>query len=269
VIAAAPGAAAAPTSPRAPPAAASPRTGGRLLELCGLAVAASPAAPSVLSGVDLTVDPGERVALVGVSGAGKTTLLRTLAGQVAPRAGVVRVDGQDLAALSGAARRRARATIGLITQKHDLVDTLRVDKNVMAGALGRWSDLRAVRFLFWSNREELAQASAALAAVGLADNLRAPTHALSGGEQQRVAIARALVQAPRVLLADEPVASLDPATAVEVLDLLTRLTRERGMALICSLHQPALAARFFDRILEANDGALVERPNGPVLPGAA
>ncbi len=254
----------APAAPAAPPAAQGP-----LLELRGLAVAASAIAAPVLHGVDLAVNAGERVALVGVSGAGKTTFLRTLAGQIAPRAGSVRVDGRDLATLAGAARRRARAQVGLITQKHDLVETLRVDKNVMAGALGRWSDLRALRFLLWSNPEELAEARAALHAVGLADKLRAPTAALSGGEQQRVAIARALIQAPRVLLADEPVASLDPATAADVLGLLTRLTRERGMVLICALHQPDLAARFFDRILAVRDGALAEHKIGSGAPAAA
>ncbi len=152
-----------------------------------------------------------------------------------------------------------------MTQKHDLVDPLRVDKNVMAGALGRWSTARALRFLFWSRPDELKEAEAALASVGLAHKLREPTSALSGGEQQRVAIARALVQAPRLLLADEPVASLDPRTAVEVLELLTGLTKARGMALICSLHQPELAARFFDRIVEVRDGVLVEQPRGDGL----
>jgi phosphonate transport system ATP-binding protein len=211
-----------------------------------------------MSGIDLEVAAGERIALVGPSGAGKTTLLRTLNGQIPPRAGRLLFEGQDLAALKGKALRRMRAHIGLVTQKHDLVEPLRVDKNVMAGALGRWSTLHALRFLLWSTASELAQAEVALSAVGLSSKLRQPTSALSGGEQQRVAIARVLIQAPRLLLADEPVASLDPRTAEEVLELLTGLTTARGMALICSLHQPDLAARYFDRILEVKGGALVE-----------
>ena len=224
------------------------------------ASAPSSGAPGVaaITGVSLEVAAGERIALVGPSGAGKTTLLRTLNGRLKPRAGEVLFEGVSLAALRGRRLRQVRAHIGLITQKHDLVDTLRVDKNVMAGALGRWSTARALRFLFWSNPQELAEAEAALASVGLAHKLKAPSSALSGGEQQRVAIARALVQAPRLLLADEPVASLDPRTAVEVLDLLTGLTQARGMALICSLHQPELAERFFERIVEVRRGALVE-----------
>jgi len=211
-----------------------------------------------MSGIDLEVEAGERIALIGPSGAGKTTLLRTLNGQIPPRAGQLLFEGQDLATLRGANLRRRRAHIGLVTQKHDLVEPLRVDKNIMAGALGRWSTLHALRFLLWSSPSELAQAEVALNAVGLASKLREPTSALSGGEQQRVAIARVLIQAPRLLLADEPVASLDPRTAEEVLDLLTGLTKARGMALICSLHQPDLAARYFDRILEVKAGALVE-----------
>jgi phosphonate transport system ATP-binding protein len=239
-----------------------PDTSTLLLHLRQAAVAPMGAARPVLESLDLRIGAGERVALVGPSGAGKTTLLRTLAGQHPPLRGQVILEGCDLFALRGEAFRRARSRVGLIAQKHDLIEPLRVDKNVMAGALGRWSSLHALRFLLWSTREELAEAEAALEGVGLASKLRARTSALSGGEQQRVAIARALVQAPRLLLADEPVASLDPRTAVEVLELLTRLTREHGMALVCSLHQPELAARFFDRILEVRDGALIERPKG-------
>jgi phosphonate transport system ATP-binding protein len=229
-----------------------------LLKLQGVSAGPSDTAPPVISGIDLEVAAGERIALVGPSGAGKTTLLRTLNAQIPPRAGVLLFEGCNLATLKGRALRRVRAHIGLVTQKHDLVEPLRVDKNVMAGALGRWSTLHALRFLLWSSPSELAQAEAALSAVGLASKLRQRTSALSGGEQQRVAISRALIQAPRLLLADEPIASLDPRTAEEVLDLLTGLTKARGMALICSLHQPQLAARYFDRIIAVKAGALVE-----------
>ena len=212
---------------------------------------------ALLSGVDLAVGRGERVALVGPSGSGKTTFLRTLAGQTPPLAGQVRLCGEAVSRLHGASLRAARRQIALVAQKHDLVDTIAVHANVMAGALGRWSNLRALRYLIRPTAAELAEAEAALAAVGLPEKLRAPTACLSGGEQQRVAIARALVQAPRVLLADEPVASLDPRTAREVLELLTGLAVSRGMALVCSLHQPELASLYFDRVLELRDGRLV------------
>jgi phosphonate transport system ATP-binding protein len=229
-----------------------------LLTLEGVAIG-PPGGRILLSGVDFTLAPGERVALVGPSGSGKTTLLRTLNGQVPPAVGAVRLCGEAISALSGGALRRARRQIALVAQKHDLVDVLPVHANVMAGALGRWSNLHALRYLIRPRSEELDEALAALAAVGLKEKLRADTAHLSGGEQQRVAIARALVQAPRVLLADEPVASLDPATSREVLQLLTELATTRGMGLVCSLHQPELAQRYFDRVLELKDGRLEQR----------
>lgn len=227
-----------------------------LLELRRVEVAASEHAPPVLHGISFDVRRGEVIAIVGPSGSGKTSLLRTIAGTIAPRTGTVKLEGFAVAELRRDRNRALRARVGMITQKHDLVDMLRVDKNVMAGALGRWSSIRALRFLLWSTRDELAQAEAALAAVGLADKLKRPTSTLSGGEQQRVAIARALVQAPAVLLADEPVASLDPASAVQVMGLLADLARSRGTALIASLHQPELAKRFCDRIIELRDGRM-------------
>lgn len=208
----------------------------------------------VLDHVDLILARGECVALVGPSGAGKTTLLRAINGQIRPRSGRVLVEGVDLYALSGRTLRRARSRIGLVAQKHDLVEPLPVHVNVMAGALGRWSNWRALRYLVRAQASELEQCAKALGSVGLADKLKKPTSALSGGEQQRVAIARVLVQAPQVLLADEPVASLDPDTSEEILTLLTGLARDRGMGLICSLHQPELAARHFDRIVTLAGG---------------
>jgi phosphonate transport system ATP-binding protein len=117
-----------------------------------------------------------------------------------------------------------------------------------------------LRYLAWPNRAELAEAETALAAVGLAHKLRAPSKSLSGGEPQRVAIARALVQAPDLILADEPVASLDPRTAADVLRLLCDLAEKRNVALLCSLHQPELAMRFFDRVVEIAHGNASERP---------
>jgi len=233
-----------------------------LLRLQQAAVAPPGMRDSLLAGITMDIDRGECVALVGPSGSGKTTLLRSIAAIIPPRGGGILFDGQDLSQLSGKRLRQIRARIGMITQKHDLVDTLRVDKNVMAGALGRWSVWHALRFLAWPTRAELAEAEAALAAVGLADKLKRPTAALSGGEQQRVAIARALVQGPDLLLADEPVASLDPATAENVLQMLTGLARSSGMTLICSLHQPALAERFCDRIFELREGTVAERRSG-------
>ena len=210
---------------------------GALLSLDGLAVAPAGASAPILGGIGLTLNRGECLALVGRSGAGKTTLLRTIAGLLPPHAGTISFAGRD------------RGGIALIAQHHDLVETLRVDKNVLAGALGRMSTWGALRLLLYTKKDELAEAEQALTMVGLGGMARRRTAELSGGERQRVAVARALVQAPALLLADEPVASLDPTTAEAVLGLLTGLARSTGTGLICALHQPDLARRFCDRVV--------------------
>jgi phosphonate transport system ATP-binding protein len=230
-----------------------------LLRLADLAVAPAAARDPVVRGIDLAVEPGECVALVGASGAGKTTLLKTIGRQIEPRGGTITLAGSDITTLKGRALRAMRHQIGYVAQKLDLVEPLRVHQNVTAGALGRWSTARALRYLVFPMGAELAEARGALAAVGLEQKLMKATAELSGGEQQRVAIARALIQSPRLLLADEPVASLDPWNARQILELLTRLAVERGMALLCSLHQPELAQHYFDRVVEVSGGAIVCR----------
>lgn len=231
--------------------------------LPGQAAGAATSRCALLHDLNITVEPGERVAIVGPSGTGKTTLLRTISGQIPPVRGQVIVSGQNLATTTGRERRSLRRHIGYVAQKHDLVEPLRVHQNVMAGALGRWSTPRSLRYLCRPLATELQEAKQALEAVGLAHKLRDLTSALSGGEQQRVAIARSLVQAPRLLLADEPVASLDPSAANAVLQLLTELAAARGMALICSLHQPELARRYFNRTLAVVNGTLASQADMP------
>ncbi|MGO9627399.1 MAG: phosphonate ABC transporter ATP-binding protein [Xanthobacteraceae bacterium] len=215
------------------------------------------AAPACL-GVSFTLARGERAALVGPSGAGKTTLLRAINGSMPAQAGSVVLDGRALDVRRRRNLRALRRNIAVIPQKHDLVEGLRVYHNVMAGALGRWSDWHALRFLFWPLAAELGEARSALERVALAEKLRARAGTLSGGQQQRVAIARALVQQPLLILADEPIASLDPSMARQVLDLLCRLAEDDGVALLCTLHQHDLAAQYFPRVLEMNAGRLFE-----------
>jgi phosphonate transport system ATP-binding protein len=217
---------------------------------------------TVLNGVSCAVRRGERVAVLGASGAGKTTLFRAINGFAAAVEGSIVVDGVDVTKLRGGALRELRSRIAVVSQRHDLVDNLSVHQNVMAGALGRWSSLHALRFLIWPWREELETAREALSRVGLDRKLRSRTSQLSGGEHQRVAIARALVQQPILLLADEPVASLDPALSHQILELLCRLAEENHVTLLCSLHQPHLAEHFFQRIIELRAGEIVGERRG-------
>jgi phosphonate transport system ATP-binding protein len=224
--------------------------------------------PAVLGHLDLAARAGECVALVGPSGSGKTTLLRSINSMVAIESGEVWVGDVRVSTARGRALREIRSRIAFIAQKHDLVDRLKVYQNVMAGALGRWSTAHALRFLAWPKAAELDEARDALDSVSLAHKLRNRTTELSGGEQQRVAIARALVQRPLVILADEPVASLDPDTAAQVLELLCNLARGRGITLLCSLHQPELARRYFDRMLRIESGRAVAVTMLPVASSA-
>jgi phosphonate transport system ATP-binding protein len=228
-----------------------------MLKLLDVIVRYARQGPPVLDHLGLSARAGECVALVGPSGSGKTTLLRSINSSVTIEAGEVWVGDVQVSASRGRALREIRSRIAFIAQKHDLVDRLRVYQNVMAGALGRWSTVHALRFLVWPKASELEEAREALDSVNLAHKLRSPTVELSGGEQQRVAIARTLVQHPFVILADEPVASLDPDTAAQVLELLCNLARSRGITLVCSLHQPELARRYFDRILRIEKGRAV------------
>jgi phosphonate transport system ATP-binding protein len=231
-----------------------------VLNITDLVVVRSKKSPPVLNGVTISVDRGEKVAILGPSGAGKTTLFRTVNGFVPIRSGSITVDGISVKGLHGKRLRRLRRHIAVVSQRHDLVDRLKVHQNVMAGALGRWSSLHALRFLVWPKAEELAEAESALRRVGIAHKLRERTSEISGGEHQRVAIARALVQQPTILLADEPIASLDPDLSHQILSLLCSLAEESGFALLCSLHQQEYAYKYFDRVIRIENG-LVEREN--------
>ncbi|GAB2766093.1 ATP-binding cassette domain-containing protein [Nocardioides salsibiostraticola] len=210
-----------------------------------------------LRDLNLSIGPGESVALLGPSGAGKSTLLRLLNGSLAPTEGRVVVLGEDLAALTVRARRVLQRRIGLIHQDLDLIEQVRVIHNVNAGRLGDWSLGRSVWSLIWPQERESSRA--ALERVGLGWALYEHTARLSGGERQRVAIARVLIQNPDLVLADEPVASLDPSRSSEVLALLRQ--DDPRHSLVVSLHQPELARRHCTRAIGLRDGNLVfDRP---------
>jgi phosphonate transport system ATP-binding protein len=206
-----------------------------------------------LDSVSLTIGRGEQVAFIGPSGAGKTTLFRLLNLTLRPTGGTLRVDGVDVARLSGPGLRAARRRIGTIYQQQNLVGRLRVIHNVLAGNLGRWSTLTAAASLA---RPRAAEASRALAQVGIPEKLWARTDELSGGQHQRVAIARVLIQDPDVILADEPVSSVDPTLAVTIVTLLRDLSNESGKTLLMNLHSVELALSHFPRILGIRQGRL-------------
>ncbi|MEV0821518.1 phosphonate ABC transporter ATP-binding protein [Nonomuraea rubra] len=199
------------------------------------------------AGIDLTVARGEIVALLGPSGSGKSTLLRHLNGLTRPDAGQVRVLGADVATAKGAELRALRRRVGVVFQQFNLVGRLTVMENVLHGALGR---VRGPRYgiVTWP-RSVRAEAFEHLDRVGLADRAYQRAGSLSGGQQQRVAIARALLQRPELMLADEPVASLDPETAASVMDLLVRVCREDGLTMVCTLHQIELALEWTRRVV--------------------
>lgn len=209
---------------------------------------------SALAELDLSVDAGEHVAVIGPSGAGKSTLIRLLNGTITASAGSVQVLGTDLAGATPRALRAVQRRVGTVNQQFDLVGELRVVHNVNAGRLGGWSLWRSVASLL--RARDVPTARAALDRVGLADRLGQRTSTLSGGEQQRVAIARVLVQRPALVLADEPVASLDPARGAEIVELLHEVTRESGATMLACLHDVDLARRGFDRILGVREGRL-------------
>jgi len=208
-----------------------------------------------LSGFDLTVAAGEFVVVLGGNGSGKTTLLRCITRTVKPSAGEIWLGNTDLCALEGEKLRRARLALAMIWQHPSLVRRRCVLSNVASGALGRHFTLRTA--FGGLPKSELEAARIHLAEVGLAELAEQRASTLSGGQAQRVAIARALAQQPQVLLADEPVASLDPEAADEIMRLLQRLASDERIAVVCVLHQVELAYAYADRVIGIRDGRMV------------
>ena len=234
-----------------------------------------------LNGVNLDVSAGECVALIGRSGVGKSTLFRLLNATQRPSAGSLRFDGAVVNEMSSRQLRSMRRRVGTVYQQHYLVPSLSVLDNALCGRLGSWSLLRTLTSFVSPPKEEVERAVAVLDSVGLADKCRARADELSGGQQQRLAIARALIQQPDVILADEPVASLDPALAESITNLLVRLVTEGKRTLIVSLHSVELARCHFPRIVGLRRGSVafdvppaslhtelldeVFRPDGPQI----
>jgi len=209
-----------------------------------------------LSDVSLSVAPGEMVALIGASGSGKSTLIRHIAGLDRGEGGPCCIDVFDRRLQEGGRltrdARAIRRDVGVIFQQFNLVGRLPVMTNVLVGCLGRISSWRGTLGLF--NAGERREAIHALARVGIAETARQRSSTLSGGQQQRAAIARALVQGARLLLADEPIASLDPASARRVMETLAEINRADGITVVVSLHQVEYARRYCPRTIALRAG---------------
>lgn len=208
-----------------------------------------------LDDVSLTVAGGEFLVIVGLSGAGKSTLLRCINRLVEPTSGKIYLDDVNITAASPKELREIRLKIGMIFQQFNLVKRSSVLTNTLSGRLGYVSPWKSLVYRFPA--QDVARAHANLERVGIAEKARARADTLSGGQQQRVGIARALMQEPKLMLADEPVASLDPATSHSVLKYLEQINKEDGITVICNLHFLSLARRYASRVIALKDGRLV------------
>ncbi len=224
-----------------------------------------PGGVTAMQGLDLTIEPGEFVVVVGLSGAGKSTLIRAVNGLVPLTGGSLTVETNDedgagrrrheVVGLSGRALRDLRAEVGMIFQGFNLVTRTTVINNVLMGRLHRTATWRTLLGRYPASDVEIAMR--ALERVEIVDKAYVRASNLSGGQQQRVGIARALAQEPSIILADEPVASLDPPTSHAVMRYLQQINRELGMTTIVNLHFLDLATRYADRIVGLRDGRLV------------
>lgn len=219
-----------------------------------------------LRNVSLRVEHGEMVGLLGPSGSGKTTLLRLVNASLWPSDGTLRVLGIDTNSLRGRALRDFRRRVATVAQQHSLVPRVSAAQNVLLGQAGRVPLWRMIWSKVIPNHAERTAVFRLLAELGLGEALDQPVDSLSGGQQQRVAVARSLFQGGNLIIADEPVASVDQETAEQILSVLRRLTREQGKTVLVSLHQRALAKEYCSRLVTLERGQIVY--DGPPSAGA-
>lgn len=208
-----------------------------------------------LKKINISVRPGEFLVIIGLSGSGKSTLLRCINRLHDPSSGEIIFEGRDVSKIQGEPVRQLRSSIGMIFQHFNLIPRHSVLSNVLMGSLGRSKSLKTILGM-WS-KDEIAKALEYLRLVGIEDKKDIRADQLSGGQQQRVAIARTLMQNPRLLLADEPVASLDPATCHSVMDYLKKVNQDLGITVIANLHFLSLVRQYATRVIALKAGEVV------------
>jgi phosphonate transport system ATP-binding protein len=208
-----------------------------------------------LKGVSFDVQEGEFLVIIGLSGSGKSTLLRCINRLIEPTSGTIRFDGRDITHIKGEELRKVKSKIGMVFQQFNLIKRRSVLTNVITGKLGQLKTLDSILERF--SKDVYDEAYLNLEMVGISEKADIRADSLSGGQQQRVAIARSLMQHPKLLLADEPVASLDPATSNSVMQYFEKINKEMGTTVICNLHFLSLVRRYATRVIALKGGEII------------
>jgi phosphonate transport system ATP-binding protein len=208
-----------------------------------------------LRGVSIVIEAGEFVVVLGKSGSGKSTLLRCINRLVEPTSGRIFLNDEEVTGASSRHLRQLRKKIGMVFQQYNLVSSCSVQTNVLAGRLASISTAASILNIF--SKADIKKSRQVLDRLGIAEKDLDRADKLSGGQQQRVGLARALMQEPQLILADEPVSSLDPGTSRQIMDLLEDFNKQDGVAVICNLHLPSLAKEYGSRIIVLNEGRIV------------
>jgi phosphonate transport system ATP-binding protein len=208
-----------------------------------------------LKGVSFSVEPGEFLVIIGLSGSGKSTLLRCINRLVEPTSGTVSFLGKDITHIKGEELRKVKSQIGMVFQHFNLIKRRSVLTNVLSGKLGSLSTLNSILERF--DKQTTEEAYRSLETVGITEKAKIRADSLSGGQQQRVAIARSLMQNPKLLLADEPVASLDPATSNSVMHYFEKINKDLGTTVICNLHFLSLVRKYASRVIALKAGEII------------
>lgn len=208
-----------------------------------------------IDNVSFTIKDGEFVAVIGSSGGGKSSLMKAINLLVKPKSGSIKIDGEEMTELSSRKLRMKRRKIGFVFQDYNLIDRLSVIENVLTGRLGYKSSLKSLLGIF--SKEEYKNTEKALEKVGLSEKLFVRGDELSGGQKQRVAIAKALVQEPKIILADEPVASLDVNSSKIIMEYFKEINRVQGITVIINIHDVNIALKYADRVIALKKGKIV------------